>query len=552
MEATPSQLISFFNGFKQSLIPLFQRPYEWSEQNWGTLWSDVVERYEADKELSHFMGAIVSMPAKSVPVGVSKYLIIDGQQRLTTIALLLCALRDELPAEAKPQRNRIQNHYLVNDGYDGLDHIKLLPTQVDRAAFQALVEGTAEPPLSKVRSGYEYFRKMIRTADTDLGRIDPVRLLEIIERRLMVVNINLGDADDPYLIFESLNFKGSPLTQADLVRNYFLMRFPLADQQRIYDESWLPMQERMGDHLTEFMRHYLMKDGEEVLKGEIYSILKKRLQELDSKVVEQELRAMARLSQYYLKLVHPEREEDPVLQHRLIRLRRLDVATANPLLLRAYDAHAQGLIKTSEFAEVLELIESFVVRRIVCSVPTNQLKKIFLGLAKGFPESQPVAWLVGQLTPGAAGRRWPKDDEFKEAWIQDRMYARKVCRIVLEALEEAHEHKEPASITQATIEHVMPQTITDEWRKELGADADAKHERLCDTIGNLTLSAYNSELSNQSFAKKKELYAASHYEMNKYFATVQEWGEQAILERAGALFDKAREIWPRPEPAPAS
>ncbi len=118
MEASPAQIIEFFNGFKQSVIPLFQRPYEWKEREWNTLWQDVLERYEADKDLSHFLGAIVTMPAKSVPVGVSKYMVIDGQQRLTTIAVLLCAIRDELPEDAKPQKKRIQNHYLTNDGYD--------------------------------------------------------------------------------------------------------------------------------------------------------------------------------------------------------------------------------------------------------------------------------------------------------------------------------------------------------------------------------------------------------------------------------------------------
>ena len=232
MEASPTKVIQFFNGFKQSVIPLFQRRYEWEKKHWATLWNDTLERYEAEKEVDHFLGAIVTSPAKSVPVGVSKFLVIDGQQRLTTLAILLCALRDSLPPEAK-ERNRIQKHYLLNEDYGDWDHLKLLPTQTDRDAFKALVLDASETPVSRMRDAYEFFRKCVAGKDSDGNAIDACRLLNTIEHRLMVVSINLGDADDPYLIFESLNFKGSPLTQADLVRNYFLMKLPVGTQQRV-------------------------------------------------------------------------------------------------------------------------------------------------------------------------------------------------------------------------------------------------------------------------------------------------------------------------------
>jgi uncharacterized protein with ParB-like and HNH nuclease domain len=546
MEASPSQIINFFNGFKQSVIPLFQRPYEWGEREWSALWDDIAERYEAEKELSHFMGAIVSMPAKSVPVGVSKYLIIDGQQRLTTIALLLCALRDELPEEAKPQRNRIQRHYLLNDGYDGIDHFKLLPTQGDRDAFKALVFTEGDAGSSKMRGAYEFFRKKISSPNDEGERIDPVQLLDVIERRLMVVSINLSDSDDPYLIFESLNHKGASLTQADLVRNYFLMRFRLSDQQRVYDDTWMPMQRRLDEHLTEFIRVYLMREGSEVLKGDIYSVLKKQLEARESEDVESELKRMNRLSEHYLRLLHPEKEEHDELRSRLLRLRRLEMATSHPLLLRVYDAYGRNEVTAEEFCSILQTIESFGVRRLLCVVATNQLKKIFLHLAKGLPSANAASWLTSELLPGAAGRRWPKDEEFQEAWMRGHMYSRKVCRLIIESLEEAHDHKEQASFAQATIEHVLPQTMTDAWREALGPEAEALHERLCDTIGNLTLSAYNSNLSNLPFPHKKKLLTESNYVLNRYFTPLDTWNANAIEERAAALWELAKEIWPRP------
>src|SRR6478736_3612907 len=546
MEASPTQVINFFNGFKQSVIPLFQRPYKWAQKNWQTLWDDVFERYEADSKVEHFLGAIVTSPAKSVPVGVSKFLVIDGQQRLTTLAILLCAIRDSLPAEAKPERNRIGRHYLVNEDYEGWDHFKLLPTQPDRAGFDALVRN-GEPVPSRMRDAYEFFVARISEKDSEGNQIDPVRLLETVEHRLMVVSINLGDTDDPYLIFESLNFKGSPLTQADLVRNYFLMRFRVDEQQAIYDTLWLPMQERLGDHITEFMRVHLMQDGEEVSKSEVYSVLKRRLQELESPGIRDELLRMHDMSQLYLRLVEPSRESDIALRKRLERLTKFEVATSYPFLVKAYTRYRLGKISATTLDAFMEIIESYAVRRFFCEVPTNQLKRIYLGLAKAYIDQDP-AWLSSQLSSGAHGRRWPEDDEFKAAWRNFAVYYRRDrCRLVLEALETAHKHKEPADCKDATIEHVLPQSMETWWSTHLGDNADITHEQAAHTIGNLTLTAYNPELSNSSFPEKQKLFAGSHISLNAYFAKAQSWRKAEIVERADSLFDLALRLWPRPE-----
>lgn len=222
MEATPTLVINYFSGFKQNLVPLFQRPYTWSEKQWKTLWEDVMVFYTSDEakdKATHFAGAVVTMPARSVPVGVSKFLIIDGQQRLTTISLLMCAVRDNLGADQQGPRRRIQQFYLTNDGSEGTDFFKLLPTQGDREAYASLIQESATRSLeSQFKKAYEFFRRRLRDTAEDGEKVDPKRILEIIEKRLMVVMINLSETDDPYLIFESLNFKGSPLEQADLVR----------------------------------------------------------------------------------------------------------------------------------------------------------------------------------------------------------------------------------------------------------------------------------------------------------------------------------------------
>lgn len=555
MEAFPSQIIQFFNGFKQSVIPLFQRPYEWRESNWQTFWEDALERYESSTDASHFMGAIVTMPARSVPVGVAKHLIIDGQQRLTTLALFLCAVRDELPSDAKVARGRIQNHYLTNDGYEGWDYLKFLPTQDDRDGFKALISSDAQFSLSGIQmhKAYQYLRQKIKEGDSDGNSIDVSKLLETIERKLIIVNINLSETEDPYLIFESLNAKGSPLTQADLVRNYFLMRFPVTAQETVYQDLWLPMQRRLGDNLTEFMRHYLMRTGEEVLKDDVYSQLKRRVQSTSEEGVKSILEEMHRISGYYLRLIKPAEESDPVLQASLLQLLRWDVTTSHPLTLKLYEAYARNEITKNDFNQCLVNIESFVIRRMFCGVPTNQLKRIFLQAAKEFRVPDTLAWLRENLSSGAGGRRWPRDEEFRQGCLHYNIYSvPRRCKLILDSLERSYGHKEPAALDDATVEHVMPQTLTDEWRNSLSKDGDPEklHELLADTIGNLTLTAYNPELSNLSFGQKKILYASSHYSLNEYFAQCDVWGIKEITNRSDKLWEQATELWPSPNQPP--
>lgn len=553
MEARPCRIVEFFDGTKQMMVPLFQRTYEWGQPQWEALWDDLIERYQRSDEepadVSHFVGAIVTVPARSVPVGVSKYLVIDGQQRLTTAAILLCAIRTRLEANSREAR-RIYR-LLNNEDYDGDDVYKLLPTQPDRPAWRSLMEDPAGAIPSRFRAACQFFQSRLDAKIDDEETLDVRRLFEVVQSRLSVVFINLGENDDPYLIFESLNAKGSPLTQADLVRNYLLLRMRTQDQDRVYQQHWLPMQERLGDDLPEFVRQYLMQSGVEVPKGHVYSVLKARLSGLRDDAMPDRVEDLARASQFYLRITQPTHEEDASLKRGFARLRRWEISTANPLLLRLYAAYAEGRVTAEELGDCLIMIESFGVRRFICGVPTNQLKRIFLKLTSQvdgiIAPTGTAENLRERLASGIRGTRWPKDDEFHARWLDATIYANPIdrCRFILESLEEAHDHREAVDPRNVTIEHVMPQTLSEAWRDDLGSAA-ALHDRYVDTIGNLTLSAYNGELSNLAFSRKRELYANSHFELTRALAAEDRWDPEAITARAERLWALARSIWPRP------
>jgi uncharacterized protein with ParB-like and HNH nuclease domain len=551
MEASPAKVIQYFNGEKQNLIPLFQRPYTWNETNWRTLWDDVMVQYDSEDGSTHFMGAIVSVPTRSVPVGVNKFLIIDGQQRLATVSLLLCALRDCLDGNSAA---RIQEVYLINRFREPEDTLKFVPTQVDRNLYRAIVLDHAIPEdNSLMAQAYHFFKHQLsKGVDADGDAVIASKVLTTVEHSLQVVMINLGDSDDPYLIFESLNFKGAPLAQADLVRNYLLMCFRHSisaggEQERIYSQYWRPLETQLQSNLTEFLRHYAMKDGDDIKQGGIYAATKARLKNMQSPdAVEEEVRRMLRFGEIYASLLQPHLEQGGSIRHRLEHIKELAVTTSYPLLLRLFDARKSGALNDDELEKCLGLIESFMVRRAVCGVPTNALNKLFLQWSRNFPNYDYITWLHMTMSSGRGGRRFPSDTEFGEAFKNQPQYGRGATRFVLCRLEKAIVHKEPVDLTSATIEHILPQTLTPEWKDELGDEAEKTHSRLLNTFGNLTLTAYNSELGNLEFSKKKEKLETTHVELNRWVLMQMNWREQEISERAEELLRKAKTIWMGP------
>ncbi|MDD5198395.1 MAG: DUF262 domain-containing protein [Terrimicrobiaceae bacterium] len=550
MEAAPVNIIQYFDGAKQGIIPLFQRPYSWERKDWKTLWEDVLAQYLPNDRTSHFMGAVVTVPVKTVPVGVTKHLVIDGQQRLTTVAILLCAIRNH-PEADEPTRGIIGD-LLQNRHYQPPDDLKLVPTQADRLAFDALVKGHDLAPYeeSTVVDAYRYFVKQLEGKDGDDEPIHPRTVLEAIQQSLQVVMINLSATDDPYLIFESLNHKGKPLSEADLVRNYVLMRFQHSiaaggEQEQVYHQLWSPMEAALKDQISEFLRHYGMRFGSNVRKGEVYTAFKASYEGIQSSEdVIAELKETKQCALAYERFSNPEMEENPEIGERLQRMIDLDSSVFFPLLLRVYRSWQKEEIDAEAVIRFLAHLESFYVRRLVCGVPTNALNKLTLEWCSHVPTETPDLWLAEKMSQGTGGRKWPTDVEFTDALIHGQIYPRRnIARYLLDNLERAFGHKEQAYLDAATIEHVLPQTLSEEWKIELGDDAAEKAGKWCDTLGNLTLTGYNPELGNDSFSQKKEILEESHYELSRGIVAQEQWSIAEIESRGGELAEMALLRW---------
>lgn len=539
MQAKETKLQDIIEGTKQYVIPLFQRTYSWQNKEWEILWKDLMELCETENPRSHFIGSIVNMPTVSVPEGVAKFLLIDGQQRLTTIFIILILLRNKA-RELQNQEfaDEINNTLLVNPYKKENDFFKLMPTQVDRKAYKNLINGKLNDAENQLTRAYVFFEKKLRQVE-----IENEKLKRIITSCFSVVSIVLESDDNPYLVFESLNAKGRPLTQADLIRNYFFMRIHIDRQDEVYSNYWQPMQTALNDSLTEYIRHFLMRTGSIIKQIDVYYALKERVSPtnaIDS------LKELQQYSIYYQRLIYPEFEPDRDLQKYFRRLNKIEVTTAYPLLLNLYGDYTENKISKPDFITILKILENYLIRRFVCNIPSQGLNKIFPMIYQQLAEKHPNNFSEG-IKIILQSKGYPKDNDFYPRFKEAKFYGggdRQIkTKLILETLEESYVHKEAVPFENLTIEHVMPQTLSEWWQDHLGEDWEETHELFLHTIGNLTLSAYNPELSNGDFTAKKLIYNKSHLELNKYFSSISSWTRSEIEKRAEVLAKQALEIW---------
>lgn len=542
MQAEEMRLRPLIETTKQFSIPLFQRFYVWDKKYWTTLWDDLIDLInEPDQERAHFLGSLVLIPVDHLSASFPRFVVIDGQQRMVTLMLLLAAIRDHARTQEQPKlAEEIEHKMLFNPYKEGDGYYKLWLSENDHEAFQRILDGKEPIAEHRLSDCYTFFISLFKQPDMPELRT----LFEAIADRLSLVTITLATHENPYLVFESLNFKGHKLTEADLIRNYLFMRIPQKQQKAIHQKHWKPMEDALGDHLTEFVRHYLSRSGTLVKQTEVYVTLKNRLGESD---VLEAIKELAVFATYYARLLRPSEEPSKIVRYALERINRLEITTIYPFLLNCYRDFKQGNLTAEHFATVLERLENYLVRRFVCARPTSELNKIFAPLYNQV-QQQLTDNFVQAFEMILQQKGYPSDNQFRASLIEKKLYGRgdreKKTRFLLEALERHYKHKEPSKLEELTIEHVMPQTLTEWWKDHLGEDWGEIHETYLHTIGNLTLTGYNSALSNSPYPSKRQAFANSHLVLNSYFASAENWQAADIRERAEKLVAQALDCWP--------
>lgn len=552
MKAGEVKLNALLVSNSQYQVPLFQRTYNWGKDEWDQIWEDIGDIYMMPDRRSHFIGAVVTQKLDAVAGRATPYLLIDGQQRLTTLLTILAAIRAkalEAPNQWSGISEQIENTCLTNKIFDAPreEFFKLRPTQRDREPFEAVMRNNipAERRDSNVFAAFQYFMEALANGDRE-G--DPFNLNELklcITEYLELVSVTLDQHDSPHKIFESLNNTGMDLGASDLIRNYLFMH--IKDQERandVYELDWYPMQGSTGKHLDDFFWRYLMMDGSLPRVDETFGEIKRQLGNLSEDSAVASMKRFANFAWHYRRLRQTERGI-PAFNEQAARLNTWEVSVAYPFLMKALEWTEEGDITWDMLIDSMEMIESYVIRRAVCGLATNRLRSFFARMAG---QAQPGNF-VEQTRDYLVKSDWPVDEWFRKEFVTYQLYyASRLdrTRLILDTLELDYGHREhPDMNNLITVEHIMPQHLTDEWRAMLGPNATEVHPRLLHTPGNLTLTAYNSELGDKPFAEKKSLLSESNFSLTQSVLECDVWNEDAIMARGEELAKRAIEIWPR-------
>jgi len=564
MKANEHIVQSLLSPVHQFQIPLFQRAYVWDRKNWQQLWDDLKDLTEGEPSETHFMGSFVCLTIPTVPGQVPQFLVIDGQQRMITFAILFSSIRD-LARElgASPLAAEVDGTYLLNQYKGGNERYKVLPRLRDRNALFGVIDTTpVANNTSLITPGHKFFLQAIRSyVNKDMGSLS--RLCNSIISRVSFVMITL-DKENPFAIFESLNGSGQKLEESDLIRNQVFMQMPLDEQDSFDQNYWQPFESSMSAEqgipaipLTDFYRDFLMKSGGHVKRGSVYVKFKEHIEHLGNSAL-----IVSSLNSYagtYRWLYRPRTTPDNILKLHLSRMSRINITTSYPLLLHIIEFWKTGAIDESQLETILEIVQSYLIRRQIAGLSKQSYWFHFSEAIKATSSanSNVVDGLVKLLDRVDGEGGWPSDDIVLERLKSYPIYqsAPELARLILQAVEESYGHKEVVEIDQLisdrslTLEHVLPQQVGDDddgqaWKDMLGIDWERTHQQYVHTIGNLTLTGYNSPLANRAFASKRPTYANSNLELNRCISRNEAWDAAVILTRSQELGRKLVELWP--------
>lgn len=567
MEGNVRNISEYLRGATKLIIPVYQRNYDWKKENCERLLDDLVTLHK-DSKLTHFFGSIVVKPGNFS----QEVIVIDGQQRITTITLLFLAMKNYMLAEdisgERINPTNINETFLINTFSSDPDKQKLVPNPRDFDAYKKLYgDSRVHIQTSNITMNYNYFYNRLSDIDISLDE-----LFESINKlQVMVVNLNSPD-DDPQLIFESLNSTGVDLTNADKIRNYLLMNEDQTTQMELFSNYWEPIEERTHLKMSEFFKDYLtLKEGKSPVLSKVYesfvNFYSKReahaeSNEIFKKEFFKELAEYSIVYEQILKFTTNNKKINDFLN----RLEEINITVARPFIMAILKELSLNELEENEVLKIFNIIESYLGRRVIVGIASNALNKIFASLYKDLEKhrhksdetvssSDIIAYLI--LQKQSTGRI-PSNVEVTESLKSRNMYniSTRIRTYVFERLEN-HGHVENLNIYEGiqnqdySVEHIMPQTLTAKWKEDLGENYQEVHDLYINSIGNLTLTGYNSKYSNRPFKEKQTIekgFIDSHFSfLNRLPAQKENWGEKEIIERREMIIDRALDIWEMPE-----
>ncbi|MGO5439548.1 DUF262 domain-containing protein [Megamonas funiformis] len=567
MQAGETTLNKLLNTSRQFIVPIFQRNYSWQKSQYEQLWFDILRASKFKEKQNHFIGSIVYIDMGTPAGRPQQLLLIDGQQRLTTISILLCAIKDyvqKFNLETKLiNLAKIKNQFLYNSDEINEDRYKLLLNVQDKETYIKLIDNTiftVNKPATNIIKCYEFFYGRIEYFIKQHGQIDEIYAGIF---KLSLVSISLDkDSDNPQMIFESMNSTGKDLSQTDLLRNYLLMDLTPEKQTRLYKTYWKPMEELFGEDIYKndvnkfdyFIRDFLTlkRDTGYICKiNNVYENFKRYY--LDNNCEKfAVLKDLFTYAKYYA-CIDLLQENDDELKLYWQEFKKLDSHVVYPFLLKLYDDYSRQILIKEDFKKILQVVISYLWRRAICEIPTNSLSKTFATLYQAVDKEDYVNSIIKAFVFKSSYKRFPSDYEVREKLQTKDIYHFRLRKYLLEALENYY-HKEPIDLNTAnyTIEHIMPQNIEHNlsWQQMLGEDWQEVHSLYLHTLGNLTITGYNAEMSNKSFWEKvngESGFKHSHLKLNESIAQCDVWNKKAIQRRTNILTDIILKIWKYPE-----
>ena len=562
MKATDAYLLDLLGISRvQYTVPVFQRTYSWGIKECQQLWEDIISAGSSEKNQPHFLGSIVYIDKESTTLTEnSAFLIVDGQQRLTTVSLILEALARSLNEGEEPENgfssNKIRNYYLTNSEEQDDRRFKLILSVTDKDSLKAVIDQSEMPNKfsKRIKENFNYFVDKIESMDNKVVLCRGIAKLSVVDVALK------RKVDNPQLIFESMNSKGLELSKADLIRNFVLMDLDLNKQNKLYYRYWREMEEFFGqenytEHFDGFIRHYLtIKTRKLPKKAEVYDVFKKYAHESNATEggKEEMLADIKTFSGYYCNIAL-NKEENKNLLPIFEDLTDLVANVSYPLVLEFYSDFEKGLLKNHELCLLVRLIESYVFRRAICGLPPNSMDNTFASFGEKLDKENYMDSVQSQFILLKNNKRFPDDEEFFIKLIKEDVYTNFKRRLYfLRKLENYGHKKEKIPLDDYTIEHIMPQNpeLSEEWQQSLGEDWKEVQNELLHTLGNLTLSGYNSEYSDKSFAEKRDMsdgFKESPLFLNKGLEDELDWNRDSIIRRAEKYAKVALEVWPYPK-----